>query len=468
MGEPWELSIVSAADQIRRRELSSEELVDSVLRRLRETEDYSRAWAYVDEQGARAAAAAADGDLLAGLDKGPLSGIPIGIKDVIDVAGMPTEAGSNSLRGNVASTDADSIRQLRSSGAIILGKTETYEFAFGQGTPPSRNPWDPARYAGGSSIGSGVAVAVGSAFGALGTDTGGSVRNPASVNGLVGLKPTTGLVSGKGMYNVSHTLDHIGPIARTAADCAALFYGMVRPEIMHRLVAGASGLEPVPTRLAVDRAQWEDWGMSEGVGVVLDRAVADLEQLGFEIVELAVPQLAMALPTSLAICLSESVQHHRDRVHRSPHDYLPETRVMIGTGALIPVEDVYLARQVQTYLRSTITAALDSVGATAIISPTLPAVAPLAAAMSNELTGEVHNNSLSSALKMLTAASVSGLPGLSVACGLSEGQPVGMHLMGRMYSEPALFSIGSAYEAATKWHTYIPVVKLPALVGRGA
>lgn len=463
MGEPWKLSIVNAAERIRRRELSSEELVDSVLRRLRETEEYARSWAYVDERGARAAAAAADRDLQAGVDQGPLVGIPIGVKDVIDVKGLPTEAGSNSLRGNIASADADSIRQLRNSGAIILGKTETYEFAFGQGTPPSRNPWDPTRYAGGSSIGSGVAVAVGSAPGALGTDTGGSVRNPASINGLVGLKPTTGMVSSQGMYNVSHTLDHIGPITRTAADCAALFDGMVRPEAAFRLVRRAGGVIPAQTRLAIDRAQWEDAGMSDGVGAVLDQAVADLEQVGFQIVELRLPQLAMALPTGLAICLSESVQHHRERLQESPQDYLPETRVMIGTGALIPEEDVFLARQVQKYLRSTITATLDSVGATAIISPTLPAVAPIAAEMTNELTGEVHNNSLSSALKLLSAASVSGLPGVSIACGFSDGQPVGMHLMGRMYADHDLLSIGNAYEEATMWHTSVPVVDLPAL-----
>lgn len=468
MTQPWELGIAEAAQMIRAGDLSAVELVDSVLERVVETEGFARAWVHVDADGARAAAQTADRAVRRGAP-GKLLGVPIGVKDVIDVRGLPAEGGSAALHGRIASRDAGAVRRLRESGAIILGKLQTHEFAFGQGTPPTRNPWDPERYAGGSSVGSGVAVAVGSAPGALGTDTGGSVRNPASVNGLVGLKPTSGVVSGSGVLTVSHTLDHVGPIARSAADCAALFDGMVEPASARRWGGGgppseawdAKGGGAAPVRLAVDRAQWAEWGVAPAVVRLVEESLGVLSGLGFEIVEVSLPELDLALPASLAISLSEAAHHHRERLRRDAARYLPATRVMIETGALVPAEDVVLAHAVRAQLRTALADALARARVAALVSPTLPAIAPRAALMSHELTGETGGDSLSSALRMLSPANLTGLPGVSVPCGLAEGQPVGLHLMGPAFSDVALLGIAGAYEEASPWRAMVPLRDLP-------
>lgn len=462
--EAWELGIAEAALMIRGGELSSVELVDSVVARVAETEDFARAWAHVDVAGARIAARKADLELKCG-SRLSLLGIPLGVKDVIDVSGMPAEGGSAALRGRIATKDAGAVRRLRQNGAIILGKLETHEFAFGQGTPPTRNPWDPRRYAGGSSVGSGVAVAVGSVPGALGTDTGGSVRNPACVNGLVGLKPTLSLVSGSGVLNVSHTLDHIGPLARNVEDCAALLGGMAEESALPRLrgpaaLGGSSGGPPV--RLGVDRAMWKTWGVTQGVIDVVERALDRLAALGFHIVELSLPELEMALPASLAISLSESAHHHRRMLRENPSRYLSGTRVMIETGALITTADVDLAHAVRDYLRSSLERSFQRAGIEALLSPTLPAIAPMAAAMSHELTADTGENSLSAALRMLSTANLTGMPALSVPCGLSAGQPVGLHLMGLAFSDATILHIARSYEEASPWRDMVPLHQLPS------
>ncbi|WP_185261710.1 amidase [Pseudarthrobacter sp. NBSH8] len=471
MTEPWELGITEAAGRIRRRELSAVELLDSVLDRLQDTEGYAHAWAFVDERGARAAAGLADGQAAKGQFGGALHGIPLGVKDVIDVRRMPTEGGSDSLRGNIAKDDAGVVRQLRASGAVILGKLQTHEFAFGQGTPPSRNPWDPERYAGGSSVGSGVAVAVGSIPGALGTDTGGSVRNPASVNGLVGLKPSTGVVSSTGVLHVSHTMDHVGPIARSVEDCAALFDGMVEPQALARLGGPVSARirdVAASTRLGVDRRMWSEWGVAPDVMAVVENALSVLADLGMEIVELRLPELDLALHASVAISLSEAARHHRERLKRSAEGYLPGTRVMIETGALVSRDEVRLAWQVRTHLRAYIPDAMARAGVAGLVSPTLPAIAPLASSMSSELTASVGENSLAAALRMLSAANLTGMPGVSVPCGFASGQPIGMHLMGLEHSDATVLAIADAYEQAAPWRTCVPVRVLPAVTGAAA
>ncbi|WP_442543583.1 amidase [Arthrobacter sp. KN11-1C] len=458
MTEAWELGIAEASGLLRRGELSAAELVESVIGRLEATEDAVQAWAYVDKQGARNEARTADNSAARGEFLGPLHGIPLGVKDVIDVRGMPAEGGSLALKGRVASNDAGVVRQLRRNGAVILGKTVTHEFAFGQGTPPSKNPWGAERYAGGSSIGSGVAVAVGSAPGALGTDTGGSVRNPASVNGLVGLKATAGLVDGSGVLSVSHTLDHIGPITRSVADCAAMLHGMVGPESAARLQETVlPEAMPAPIRVAVDRGAWAEWEVTPEVAAVLEQALIVLQGLGVEVVEVSFPELKMALPASLAISLSESVEHHRELLASSAGKYLPGTRVMIETGALVPREDVQLAHQVRSYLRASLRTAMDNAGVQALVSPTLPSIAPIEADMSHSLTGSTGKDSLSSALMMLSPANLTGMPGLSIPCGFAGGQPVGMHFMGREFAEADLLGIAHVYEKHTSWHAKVPV-----------
>ncbi|TAM66660.1 MAG: amidase [Microbacteriaceae bacterium] len=467
MSEIWELGISDVARELRARSLSALEVVNSLLDRLDMSEDFARAWAFIDAEGARSQARAADKIAAAGSPLGVLHGIPIGIKDVIDVAGMPTGGGSASLRGRPnALADAGVVRALRSCGAVMLGKTVTHEFAFGQGTPPSRNPWDPSRYAGGSSVGSGVAVAVGSALGTIGTDTGGSVRNPASVNGLVGLKPSAGLIDGSGVLNVSRTLDQVGAIARNVEDCSLLFQGMVAQchakdvrEGAHRNLSGKESRSP---RVAVDRSSWAEWGVTVGVQEAVDDAISTLGDLGIEIVEMSFPNMSMALPASLAIALSEATEYHRHRLRHHAPDYLAETRVMLETGALVSAADVTFAHEVRASLRSSLHRAMEESGLTAVVSPTLPAIAPLVDEMTHELTASTGDQSLSSAVRILSPANMTGMPALSVPCGFASGQPVGLHVMGPLFSDAMLLELARSYEDATLWHSYVPVRTLPA------
>ncbi len=222
-GEPYELTIREAAQALRDGALSSVQLTDSVLHRIEATEPSLNAYITVTADLAREQAWAADRELAAGRDRGPLHGIPFALKDLIDTAGIPTTAGSGFLRDRVPASDASVWRRLREAGAVLTGKLGLHEFAFGatSNNPhfgPVRNPWDRERIPGGSSGGSAAAVAAGSCLGALGTDTGGSIRIPASLCGVVGLMPTLGRVGRSGVVPLSWTLDHVGPLARTAED----------------------------------------------------------------------------------------------------------------------------------------------------------------------------------------------------------------------------------------------------------
>jgi len=462
MSALWSMPMTRLAALLRAGDVSAVEVAESVLGRIDETEPRVRAWAHVDPKLVRDSAARADRLALSGGHLGPLHGIPIGVKDVIDVRGMPTAAGSDAVDFHIACTDAGAVASLRDSGAIIAGKTVTHEFAFGQGTPPTINPRDPLRYAGGSSVGSGVAVAVGSAHGALGTDTGGSVRNPAAVNGLVGMKPSAGLIVGSGVLHISDSLDQIGPIARSTGDCALLLEGMVMPERRAQFRAGAippRGAER--RRVAVDRRTWAAWGVAPVVRDVIDEALRAMQRQGVEIIEVELPELDLALPASLALSLSESVAHHRGRLAGASERYLPETRVMIETGALVTAADRELACRVRDFVRTRIVELFQQLGIVALASPTLPSIAPLAATMSHHLTGETGSESLSSALQMLTTANLTGLPALSVACGFTGGLPVGLHLLGLEFTDGLLLDIAKDYEESTDWSSHVPVGSLP-------
>ncbi|CAM5673394.1 Amidase OS=Streptomyces tendae OX=1932 GN=GUR47_23680 PE=4 SV=1 [Streptomyces tendae] len=218
--QPYELTLGAAADAVRARRLSPVELADSVLERVGQTEPRLRAYATVTAEHARRAARTAEDDIAAGRHRGPLHGIPMGLKDLIDVAGVATSASSRVRADHRAQASSTVAARLEAAGAVLVGKTHTHEFAYGLTTPQTSNAWHPGRVAGGSSGGSAVAVAAGTATFALGTDTGGSIRVPAALNGVVGLKPTYGLVPRHGVTSLSWSLDHVGPITRTVEDAA--------------------------------------------------------------------------------------------------------------------------------------------------------------------------------------------------------------------------------------------------------
>src|SRR4051812_16782300 len=226
-----QLTIADAAARIRRGELSPVELTEAVLARIATTEPVIHAFVSVSPDEALFAAHKAEQELRAGQDRGPLHGIPIAIKDIIDVEGLPTRCGSESRVGvSPATTDARVVTRIREAGAVIVGKTVTHEFAAGVSSPPARNPWDPDRIPGGSSGGSGASVAAGSSLAALGSDTAGSIRIPAALNGVVGLKPSFGRVSCEGVFPLSWSLDTIGPLTHTVRDAELVFASVVEDD----------------------------------------------------------------------------------------------------------------------------------------------------------------------------------------------------------------------------------------------
>ncbi len=237
-----DLTLAEAGHRLRRGETSSAALTEATLARIAATEPVVNAYALVLAERARHAAAQADRELVEGHDRGPLHGIPVAVKDICYMRGLSAEAGSRALAGFVPDYDATVVRRLEEAGAIIVGKTITHEFAYGVNTPPTRTAWDLSCYPGGSSAGSGVSVTVRSAFGAIGTDTGGSIRIPAAVNGIVGLKPTYGRVSRYGVVPLGTSLDHVGPLTRTVEDCAIVLQAIAG----YDPADGGSVDEPVP------------------------------------------------------------------------------------------------------------------------------------------------------------------------------------------------------------------------------
>ncbi|MFE4413984.1 amidase [Streptomyces sp. NPDC056821] len=464
MTEPWALSIDDAAALIGRRELSAGELLASLLERINQTEERFQAWTSIDIEGAMEAARQADQDSANHRKHGWLHGIPIGVKDVIDTAGWPTEAGSRACAGRIPAADAASVAALRTAGATILGKTVTHEFAYGQNTPPTRSPWGLDRYPGGSSAGSGVAVAAGHVPGALGTDTAGSIRNPAAVNGIVGLRPTTGLVNTDGLVGLSPRLDQVGPIARSVTDCTLLLAGLVDDAVRHRLGNGDDPVRALRNRAAshdsvrvgVDRASWAESGVTADVIAVLEEAVEDLRRNGAHIVEVSLPELRIGLPITLVFCLLDASEKYRTLLAARAADMAPGTRVMFELGLVVTDADLDLALNARRFLQQTLRRAFEEHRLTALASPTLPAVAPRLADLATDLTRDGEAADLSGALLLLSPSNVCGLPGLSLPCGKAGGLPVGMHLLGRPFDDLDLLALGYRYEQETPWKTMKP------------
>lgn len=461
MTSTWRWGVPEAAAALADGTISSEQLVTSALDRLHDTEARVHAWAHVDADAALAAARESDRRRAGGRSRGPLDGVPIGVKDIIDVAGMPTRAGSAVFSQAIpASRDAVAVGRFRAAGGVVLGKTTTYEFAFGQGTPPTINPRDPERYAGGSSIGSGVAVAVGQVPAALGTDTTGSGRNPAAINGLVGLKPTAGLVSKAGTIVVSTTMDAIAPIATSVRGVALLLDATAEPQALAECFGGSvvrAAERSAASRVGVDRAQWERWGVTPAVRTAVEDALLVLEGTGVEVVDIDASELDTALTPGLVISLAEATELHRHRLRAAASRYLPETRAMIASGALVAADDLALALRMRIALRQRVERMLDVHGLGAVVSPTLPVGAPRLASMTAALTSTGDAESLGSALRILCTASLTGLPGLSVACGEVDAGPVGMHFLGRWNGDAELLALAERYEQAAPWRARVPV-----------
>ena len=404
-----QLTLGGAGELLASGTVGSRELTEAVLRRIEETEPLVHAYATVMAEQALAAAERADNERAQGRPRGPLHGLPLAVKDVFCTHDAPTEAGSRILRGFVALHDAETVRALRSAGAVLVGKLTTHEFCCGQDVPATRNAWNVGHYPGGSSAGSGVAVAVGSALAALGTDAGGSVRKPASLNGVVGLKPTYGLVSMDGVFVIAPSLDHVGMVTRTVDDC--------------RLVLGALA-GPI------------DLGPGAGGRLKGARLGVARELFGDEL--------------GLTILVAEAAAVHRRRLRERPEGYVPETRRMLELGALLPADYVESAQRARRLLCREVAGAFRNERLDALVTPTLPRT-------SMPIEDMVIETDLPRYIPYTLPANLTGLPALSVPCGFTAaGLPVGLQLVGRPFAEATLLGLAREYEHATPWHERRP------------
>ena len=429
-------SIGEIARRYRAGTLSPVEVTERTLARIEALNPTLNAFITVTADTALAAARQAEAALRVGEDRGPLHGIPIALKDLVDTAGVRTTCGARILAHNVPQQDARIVQNLRAAGAVLVGKTNMLEFAYGIVHPdfgPTWNPYDPTRTAGGSSGGSAAAVAAGLCFAAMGTDTGGSIRIPAAYCGVAGFKPTYELVSLEGIFPLSWSLDHAGPIARSAADAALLLDGLLgkRPQTLEP--ANLQGL-----RLGILSAHREGKEMEPAVVAAFDRACAALARAGALLSEVAIPDLAAADGLLHAMIAPEASVIHTDWLAARADDYAQLTRQQIEGGFGISAVDYLRAQQARRRLTGQFMAAFKHVDA--ILSPTSPWVAPAEDPPSGSQAGAAE-------ARRTGPYNLTGLPALTINCGYGPtGLPIGLQIATPLGSDALCLAIGAAYE----------------------
>ena len=456
-----DLSLSEVSDMLGAGEISSVELVEANLRAIETTEPVVHAYAKILADEALAAAGRADADMAAGDRRGPLHGVPIGIKDNIYTKGVVTESGSQVMAGFVPDHDATCVEKLKQAGAIIIGKLQCHEFALGSNAPPTKSPWNLDCYPGGSSIGSGAAVTSRSSFGALGTDTGGSIRVPSSINNLVGMKASFGRVSIYGVVPVAWSLDHVGPMTRTVKDNALLLAGMAGydakdptcakqpvPDFCADLEAGVAGL-----RIGVERDYFFYDGLLEEIRGSVEAVIAEYQQLGAEIIEISLPELEITQDALFTIVLSECSTYHRKLIRESSDKYDPATRAIMQLGDLVPATHYLAAQQARSLYRKAINSAFSAHRLDAMLWPTMPiATAPLDQLYSPRADG-YPDTPVGSMCHHTFNANLAGLPAMTVPCGITDdGLPFGFQLTGHAFDEAMLYRIAFAYEREHDWH----------------
>ncbi|MEU3192258.1 amidase [Streptomyces sp. NPDC006992] len=464
--QPYELTLTDAAEQLRSRALSPLELVDSVLDRIAATEPRLGAYVTVTAERARRAAREAGHQLAADPAAVPLPGIPVGLKDLIDVAGEPTTASSRVRSGHRAATDSTVAARVTAAGAALVGKTHTHEFAYGLTTPQTRNAWDQRRVAGGSSGGSAVAVAAGAATFALGTDTGGSIRVPAALNGVVGLKPTFGLVPRHGVTPLSWSLDHVGPLTRTVEDASlalAVLTGNTPrdPGPPTAPVHDLTGLRVgVPGNYFFDRVDPE-------VEAAVRQAIDRLAELGARLVDVEIPMARYIQAVQWGLMVPEATAYHERTLRTVPELYAPDVRILLEAGALLPAADYLRAQRARTLMRQSWLRMLEAVDVVA--APTVPTTAAEVGRADRSWPDGTVESVSDSYVRLSAPADITGVPALTVPVGHDRaGLPIGMQLMGRPLEEEVLLRAGHAYERTRQPGALAPVGRAPGGAGTHA
>jgi aspartyl-tRNA(Asn)/glutamyl-tRNA(Gln) amidotransferase subunit A len=455
-------SISELAELLRTRRLSPVELARDCLARIERLNPALNAYITVTEDSALNQAREAEVEITHGQWRGPLHGIPLGLKDLIDTAGMRTTAASALFENRIPTEDAEVVRRLKSAGAVILGKQNLHEFAYGGSSMVSHygevhNPWNTERIAGGSSGGSAAAVAADLCCGAIGTDTAGSVRDPAALCGVVGLKPTYGRVSVRGVIPLSTSLDHVGPITRTVADAAVMLQAIAGfdpndPNGVDQPVGdyfAGLGQDPSALRIGVPRTFFYS-DLDPEVASAMDEALAVLAGMTAEIRE-----IELTAPTDRSLQSAESYACHAEFIAGRAGLYQPETLRRIQAGAAIDVAAVARGRQELEQARREINHIFEHVDL--LVTPTTPIPAPSLAEL-KEHPEQLRPRELH-LLRNTRPFNVWGLPAISIPCGFtSGGLPIGMQIAGPHWQEARVLQLAHAYEQATPWHERQPPI----------
>ena len=450
-------SIVELAPRIRRKEVSPVDLTRACLDRIEKLNPTLNAFITVTAEAALAEARAAEAEILRGEWRGPLHGIPIAIKDLIDTKGTRTTAASAVHQDRIPEEDADVARRLRQAGAVILGKNNLHEFAYGGSSLVSffgdvHNPWNEAHITGGSSGGSAAAVAAGLCYAAIGTDTAGSVREPAALCGCVGIKPTYGRVSCRGVIPLSWSLDHVGPLAASVGDAATVLQAIAGydpldinsvdvpvSDYVSVLGEGAKAL-----RVGVPRQHFFD-DLHDEVRTAVEQALAVIRTLVASVLDLTIE-----VPTNRNVQAAESYAYHAENIARAPELYQPETLRRIKTGEKISAAEYIQGCHEQERERRRALQFFSKVDL--LITPSTPIPAPAIADLRKN--PEALRPAELVLLRNTRPFNVWGLPTISVPCGFTKsGLPVGLQIAGPHWREDLVLRLAYAYEQNTEWHT---------------
>ena len=458
------LTISELSELIRGRKISPVEVSRAMLERIDRLNSKLNAYITVTGDLAMKSAQQAESEIRYKRWRGPLHGVPIALKDLFDTAGIRTTAASALFKDRVPDRDAEVVRRLKAAGAVLLGKTNMHEFAYGGTSLVTafggvHNPWETGNIAGGSSGGSAAAVAAGLCYGALGSDTAGSVRQPAAYCGIVGLKPTYGLVSTRGVIPLSWSLDHVGPMARTVADAALLLQTIagydseeitsIRMDVPN--YGTALRQRPTSLRLGVARDFFFE-GLDREIEAATTDAISVLGKLTAGITEVTIPARNQEELRS-TVRAAEAYAYHAEFIAKSPDLYQPETLARLRPGATVSTSAYIKARQQLDTMRRSVGQVFQTVDA--IVTPTSPILPSAIAEFSHERGGSA--DFLVRNIQNTSPFNVYGWPTISVPCGFSgAGLPVGLQISGPPGRDAVVLQIAHAYEQATQWHMRIP------------
>lgn len=462
MTELHDLDIANAGRRLRDGSLTSVKLTEALLDRIGRYDDKLQVFVRVTSNSALDAAAAADRKLAAGVDLGPLHGIPIGVKDLYDTAGVPTTSCSRIRADYVPSVDSTAVAKLREAGAIILGKVSTHEFAFGFDAPPTRNPWNTECTPSGSSGGSAAGLAAGFFLGATGSDTGGSIRAPSAACGVCGIKPTYGRVSKHGVAVLSWSLDHAGPMARTVADLVPQLQVLAGhdhrdpttidvpvPNYAEALTGDVGGLTiGVPRNYFFDKLLPE---IESGVRQVAD----ELGSAGARIVDVDIPGLDHMLEIFLSIVQPEAAAYHLQSFRRAPDRYGDDVRELLGQGNLVAATTYIHALRARAAVCQSFAQVFDQVDV--LLAPGLPVTAPKVSQTEYDW-GDSAESVFAAHARYNCPTNLAGLPSTSAPCGFANnGLPIGFQIIGRPLDEAMTLRVADTYQRRTDWHLRRPV-----------